>query len=178
MTKRGNRRGLRVFRGADAVDLSDTRIMARPVMDPVPDRDVLMAVGSPAGYLNKVLFGQAGDDDAAGDHDDAGMSLIRLWYAPHYALPRHSHDVDCLYYVVAGEAHLGNQVVAAGDGFFVPAGAPYAYAAGPDGVEVLEFRSANRFAITVSESLGRWDQLADTARTHHDEWAAATEAVS
>jgi quercetin dioxygenase-like cupin family protein len=169
MTKRGNRRGLRVFRRADAVDLAETTLMARPVMDPVPDREVLAAVGSPAGYLNKVLFGQ--------DGDEGGMSLIRLWYAPHYALPRHSHDVDCLYYVVAGEAHLGNQVVAAGDGFFVPAGAPYAYAAGPDGVEVLEFRSANRFAIHVTENLGRWAQMADTARQHHDEWAAQTEAA-
>ncbi len=165
MTERAKRRGLRVFRRADAVDLADTTIMARPVMDPVPDRDVLAAVGASSGYLNKVLFGTGDDDD---------MSLIRLWYAPHYALPRHTHDVDCLYYVVAGEAHMGNQVVAAGDGFFVPAGAPYAYAAGPDGVEVLEFRATNAFAIHVTENLERWAQLADTAREHHDDWAART----
>jgi quercetin dioxygenase-like cupin family protein len=169
MSNREDRRGLRVFRRADAVDLADTTMMSRPVMDPKPDREVLAAVGSPAGYLNKVLFG---------NRDDSGMSLIRLWYAPHYALPRHSHDVDCLYYVVAGEAHLGNQVVAAGDGFFVPAGAPYAYTAGPDGVEVLEFRAVNSFAIHVTESLGRWDQLAETARERHDEWAARTATVS
>lgn len=169
MAKRAVRGGLRVFRRVDAVDLADTTMMSRPVMDPVPDREVLAAIGAASGYLNKVLFS---------DPDASGMSLIRLWYAPHYALPRHSHDVDCLYYVVAGEAHLGNRVLAAGDGFFVPAGAPYAYSAGPDGVEVLEFRAASEFAIHVSESPGRWAQIAETAREHSDDWAALTAAVS
>jgi quercetin dioxygenase-like cupin family protein len=161
-------RGLRIFRRADSADLADTAVMSRPVMDPVPDRQVLAEVGATSGYLNQVLFGQAERD---------GMSLIRLWYAPHYALPRHSHDVDCLYYVVAGEARLGNQLVAAGDGFFVPADAPYAYSAGPDGVEVLEFRATNRFGIHVTESPDRWAQLAEVARTHRQEWEAQSAAV-
>jgi quercetin dioxygenase-like cupin family protein len=161
-------RGLRIFRRSDSVDLADTTVMSRPVMDPVPDRQVLAEVRAPSGYLNQVLFGQAEED---------GMSLIRLRYAPHYALPRHSHDVDCLYYVVAGEAHLGHRVVAAGDGFFVPAGAPYAYSAGPDGVEVLEFRAANRFGIHVTESPDRWAQLAEVARTHRQEWEAQSAAL-
>jgi hypothetical protein len=155
-------RGFRIFRRADAVDLAATTVMSRPVMDPKPDRSVLAEVGS-SGYVTQVLFG---------DPDADGPSLIRLWYAPHYALPRHFHDVDCLYYVVAGEAHLGNQVVGAGDGFFVPAGAPYAYAAGPEGVEVLEFRATSTFGINVIESLTGWDRLADLARAHRAEWAA------
>jgi quercetin dioxygenase-like cupin family protein len=160
-------RGLRIFRRADAADLVDTAVMSTPVMDPIPDRQVLAEVGATSGYINKVLFGQS---------EAGGMSLIRLWYAPHYALPRHSHNVDCLYYVVAGEAHLGAQVVAAGDGFFVPADAPYSYSAGPEGVEVLEFRSTNRFDIRVSESPGRWAQLAEIARTHRPQWEAQTSA--
>ncbi len=162
-------RGLRIFRGADAPDLAATRLMGRPVMDPVPDRQVLAAVGAASGYVNKVVFG---------DPEQGGMSLVRLWYAPHYALPRHFHDVDCLYYVVAGEAHLGKQVLRAGDGFFVPANAPYAYSAGPDGVEVLEFRNASSFGIHVTESPGRWEQLAEIARTHREEWDALTPGVS
>jgi quercetin dioxygenase-like cupin family protein len=161
-------RGLRVFRRADAVDLADTTLMSRPVMDPVPDREVLAEVAATSGYINKVLFG---------DPEHGGMSLIRLWYAPHYALPRHVHDVDCLYYVVAGEAHLGKQVVAAGDGFFVPANAPYAYSAGPEGVEVLEFRATSKFGIRVVEKPGRWAQLAEVARTRRQEWEALTATV-
>jgi hypothetical protein len=155
-------KGLRIFRRADAVDLSKTNVMRRPVMDPVPDRTVLTEVGRPSGYINEVLFAEPDSSETP--------SLVRLWYAPHYALPRHFHDVDCLYYVVAGEAHLGNQVVAAGEGFFVPAGAPYAYAAGPAGVEVLEFRNTSSFGINVTESLARWDQLAALAREHRDDW--------
>jgi quercetin dioxygenase-like cupin family protein len=136
-------------------------------MDPLPDRETLAEIARTSGYINQVVFG---------DPDSGGMSLIRLWYAPHYALPRHSHDVDCLYYVVTGEAHLGNQVLTAGDGFFVPAGAPYAYSAGSGGVEVLEFRAASQFAIHVTESPARWAQLADLARLHREEWAAETTA--
>jgi hypothetical protein len=156
-------RGLRIFRGAEAPDLVDTEVMGRPVMDSVPDRDVLAAVGAPGGYANKVLFG---------DPEQGGMSLLWLWYAPSYALPRHRHDVDCLYYVLAGEAHLGNQVLKAGDGFFVPAGAPYSYRAGPDGVQVLEFRAVSRFGIHVTESPERWAQLAEVARANKDRWEA------
>jgi quercetin dioxygenase-like cupin family protein len=158
--------GLRIFRRADAPDLADTELMAAPEMDPMPPMDVLAELGArEGGYVNKVLFG---------DPTGGGMSLVWLWYAAHYTLPRHSHDVDCTYYVVAGEAHMGNQVVPAGDGFFVPAGAPYAYSAGPDGVEVLEFRAASRFGIRITET--RWPHLLDLARQHGDAWEAATPA--
>ena len=157
-------RGLQVFRRKNRQDLGDTTLMGRPVMDPMPDRAVLKDVGTSAGYVNEVLFW---------DVDNGGMNLVRLWYAAHYALPRHSHDVDCLYYVVKGAAHLGNQVVEAGEGFYVPAGAPYSYKAGPEGVEVLEFRGSSPFEIKVSESEGRWTQLAENARTHKEEWEAA-----
>lgn len=158
-------RGLQVFRWSDGVDLDDTTVMIQPVMDPPPGRGVLKAVGAASGYVIKVLFG---------DPDSGGMSLIRAWYAPEYALPRHSHDVDCLYYVLSGEARLGNQVVPAGDGFFVPANAPYAYSAGPDGVDVVEFRATSSFGIHVTESLSRWEQIAELARTHREEWVAQT----
>jgi hypothetical protein len=158
-------RGLRIFRKRDAVDLAESQLMSRPVMDPMPDRSILREIGATSGYINKVLFG---------DPEQGGMSLVRLWYAPFYALPRHSHDVDCLYYVVAGEAHMGNRIVAAGDGFFVPADAPYAYSAGPEGVEVLEFRSTSSFGIRVNESPERWEQIAELAHTHREEWAALT----
>jgi hypothetical protein len=158
-------RGMRIFRKRDAVDLAESQLMSRPVMDPMPDRSILREIGATSGYINKVLFG---------DPEQGGMSLVRLWYAPFYALPRHSHDVDCLYYVVAGEAHMGNRIVAAGDGFFVPADAPYAYSAGPEGVEVLEFRSTSSFGIRVNESPERWEQIAELAQTHREEWAALT----
>ena len=90
-----------------------------PEMNP-PALDQMLAWGTSGGNVVKVLF-QAADD---------GMSLVWSWFGPDYPLPRHSHNADCLYYVVAGEARMGNRVIAAGAGFFVPAGAPYAYTAG------------------------------------------------
>ena len=72
-----------------------------------------------------------------------GMSLVHAWFGPHFPLFRHSHPQlgDCLYYIVGGSAVLGSRVLGPGDGFFVPNGAPYKYKAGPEGVEILEFRA-------------------------------------
>jgi len=53
-----------------------------------------------------------------------GMSLVHAWFGPNFPLFRHSHPRfgDCLYYIVAGQAILGSQVLNPGDGFFVPNG--------------------------------------------------------
>ena len=80
------------------------------------------------GSVTKLLYG-----DPGGPGDD-GLSLVWARFGANYRLPRHSHSVDCLYYVLAGEIRMGNRVVKAGDGFFAPADAPYGYVAGPEGV--------------------------------------------
>lgn len=69
-----------------------------------------------------------------------GFTLMHAWFKKDYPLPLHSHSADCLYYVIAGSARLGTEDLSAGDTFFVPANTPYTYHAGPEGVEVLEFR--------------------------------------
>ena len=81
------------------------------------------------------------------------MSLVHAWFGPGYRLPRHTHSADCLYYVISGSAVLGNHTLRAGDGFFVPANAPYQYDAGPEGVEVLEIRGATFESNNVSANL-------------------------
>ena len=157
----GTRRGISFFGPpAEAPGLGDTDMMSMPELDP-PAIDQFMELVQGGGNAVKVLY-----------RNDT-MSLVWVWYAPNYALPRHSHDVDCLYFVVSGEAHLGNRTVAAGAGFFVPAGAPYAYSAGPEGVQVLEFRGAPSFDMKITESLDRWDQILETVRTNRDAWKEA-----
>ena len=149
---------------ADAPDLYDTGIMSMPTMDPeAPDQMVEWALSG--GHLVKVLFQQGGDD---------GMSLVWSWFGPNYVLPRHSHSADCLYYVVSGEARLGNRVVPAGGGFFVPADAPYAYTAGPEGIQILEFRGVSSFDMKITEGLGRWDKIVEIVRENKDTWAEAS----
>ena len=158
------RAGITFFGAADAPQLYDTGMMSMPTMDP-PAPEPMTEWAMSAGHVVKVLFRQGGDD---------GMSLVWSWFGPNYVLPRHSHSSDCVYYVVAGEAHLGNRVVPAGDGFFVPADAPYAYTAGPDGVQVLEFRGVSSFDMQITESLGRWDRIVDAVRANNEEWQAST----
>lgn len=143
-----------------APELFETGMMSMPTVDP-PAPDQMMEWALSGGHVVKVLFRQGGDD---------GMSLVWSWFGPDYVLPRHSHDADCLYYVVAGEARLGNRTVPAGGGFFVPSGAPYAYAAGPEGVQVLEFRNVSSFDMQITESLPRWDRIVETVRANSDTW--------
>ena len=154
------RRGIKLFDFADAAELFSTGMMSMPVATPAAD-DQMLEWGLSHGHVVKVLF-RDGDD---------GPSLVWSWFGPNYTLPRHSHSADCVYYVVKGEAHLGNQVVNAGSGFFVPADAPYAYTAGPEGIEILEFRSVGQFDMKITESLPGWDQIVAGVREHDDAWA-------
>ena len=97
--------------------------------------------------------------------DSDGFSLVHVTFAPNYMLPRHSHDVDCVYYVLCGEVVLGRRVVGAGSGFFVPKDQPYAYQAGPDGVDLLEFRHSTSFDYVVhEENPARWRAIIDAVR--------------
>lgn len=122
------------------------------------------AVGAGPGAEAKVLVRDAG-----------GFSLLHLWLKPNYTLPRHTHDVDCMYYVISGVAHLGNQALRPGDSFFVPAHAPYGYTAGPDGVEVLEVRhGVDTFGIElVDVAASRWEAMAAAAAANREVWAEA-----
>jgi hypothetical protein len=103
------------------------------------------------------------------------MSLLYLWFKSHYVLPFHSHDTDCLYYVLSGELRMGSHVLRKGDGIFIPRETAYGYEAGPDGVEVLEFRNAKRFNLFFGNNPeSRWDKIADTFRERAEIWQEET----
>ncbi len=102
---------------------------------------------------------------------DTGMSLAYGWFKSGYILPRHSHNADCLYYVLAGELQLGSQVLRKGDGMFIPANAVYAYQAGPEGVEVLEFRNATQFHFLFKNNTeAHWRRIAEVLRNNGEKW--------
>jgi quercetin dioxygenase-like cupin family protein len=158
-----------IYRASDAPLLQDTDMMQ------YTDEGPSTADGSKGeapdygdrqhGAVVSVLFRQAGE---------GGLSLIHAWLKPGFIISRHSHNTDCLYYVVSGEAILGNQVLRAGDGFFVPASHPYAYSAGPEGAEVLEFRGATSFDITNLEKPDGWARLLASAATNRLRWLGET----
>jgi len=150
-----------VFRAAEAPALREVDAMrAEGVSAQVREGLAqLVEAGSNEGASVKLLFSAP------------GLSLAYAWFKSGFPLPRHSHNADCLYYIIAGSLTFGTQTLGKGDGFFVPSDAAYTYVPGPEGVEVLEFRTADRFniqflvgnpafwskaAATVSQELNGW----------------------
>ncbi|MCH2173415.1 hypothetical protein MK489_21785 [Myxococcota bacterium] len=135
-----------IFRAADAPLLDDTGMMDDPVFIDGAGGQVL----SEGTYRDKassaqrvtVPFRQEGE---------GGASLVVGDFAPGFTVWRHSHSLDCLYFILAGQANLGSQTLGPGDGFFVPADHPYGYTAGPEGVRVLEIRNGPKFDMQVLE---------------------------
>ncbi|WP_116364702.1 cupin domain-containing protein [Parahaliea mediterranea] len=157
--------GIRIFRAADATALTEEQM---PMMG--MDDSVI------AGFTKVV---EAGAAEGGGeqvqclfrDEKPGGFSLCRAWFKSGFVLPRHSHDADCLYYVLGGEIHLGRKVLGKGDGFYVPADAPYSYETGPEGAEVLEFRNAPFFHILfTNNSEAHWDRVANAYRERSEAW--------
>lgn len=168
-TQDSARRRMAVFYAGDAGELGPEMMPREGV-----DESVMSAlaklqdagVGEGQGEKNLVLFREPGEQ---------GMSLVYLWFKSGYVLPFHSHDVDCLYYVIGGELRLGSHVLRKGDGMFVPAGHAYGYEAGPEGVEVLEFRNATRFNLRFQpKAEARWERVVDTYRERAAIWKTET----
>jgi hypothetical protein len=101
-----------------------------------------------------------------------GFSLVYVWFKSDFPLPRHSHNVDCLYYIVGGSLTIGQEELGVGDGFFVGKEVPYTYRPGPAGVEVLEFRAADSFNIKImANNPAFWDKAVESVRNQRSAWA-------
>ena len=160
---REHRRGLRLFSRTTPVT-ADRAGMQPPVWDDLAV-EALPEFFAGGGSAQATLFV---DPDGTDAHCP---NLVWLRLASNYQLPRHSHTGDCLYYVVSGEVHLGKRTVGPGGGFFVPSGAPYSYAAGPDGAEVLEFRATGRPVDSrILESPAGWRRILEGVRANRDRW--------
>lgn len=160
----GDRSRFAIFRGSDARPLSDTGMM-QYVSDPEMETASaqLVEAGVLAGSEVDQVFRHGGED---------GFSLVRVWFKPNYHLPRHSHDDDCLYFVLSGQVLMGAQVLEAGDGFYVPKDSVYGYRAGPEGAEVLEFRHSTSFNIRLAERVEVFDRIREVVLANHDAWVA------
>lgn len=151
-----------IFRAADAVDLEASGVMT------------LASAPTPAQLEGMAQITQAGTDK--GHHtrllyNAAGFSLAYAWFKSGYPLPLHSHDADCLYYIIGGSLKLGTEMLGAGDGFFVGGGVPYTYVPGEKGVEVLEFRATGNFDIKLlARNPAYWARAAETTRAKQHVW--------
>jgi mannose-6-phosphate isomerase-like protein (cupin superfamily) len=155
---------IQIFRAVDAPELSETTAMTVKPMTPEQRAGLTKVVeaGYGEGGETKLLVNQP------------GFSLTHAWFKKDYPLLLHSHDSDCLYYIVSGTLQMGTEALAAGDSFFVPGGAAYTYRPGPDGVEVLEFRHATSFDfVNLAKNPAFYDKAAATVAENHEDWLTA-----
>jgi quercetin dioxygenase-like cupin family protein len=160
------RKRMLIFRAADAQNAQDH--MPSIGIDETVRAGLAKLAEASAGYpvdsgaKALLLFKEPGEH---------GMSLTYVWFKSGFILPRHSHNADCLYYVLAGELRMGSQVLRKGDGFFIPADAGYTYEAGPEGVEVLELRNATQFHFKFTgNDATHWERIANAVRANSPRW--------
>lgn len=156
--------GFKVFLAKDAPELMESGCMS---IAPITDEQR-------AGLRKALAAGYAEGDEVKVLVNLPGFSLAHAWLKKSYPLALHSHDSDCLYYIVAGSLKLGTQELGPRDSFFVPAEVPYTYKPGPDGVEVLEFRHATAFNfVNLSKSGAFWEKAAATVAANLEDWKTA-----
>ena len=158
-------KGYQIFRTSTAPTLDEVGHMEPAGLTPTIEAGITEAVeaGFTQGNVVKTLFSQP------------GFSLTYAWFKSGFPLPLHTHDTDCLYYVIAGSLSLGTDELHAGDGFFVGKDKAYRYTPGPDGVEVLEFRTVENFDIKfLAKTAEMWTKIAQTARDKQTSWAEET----
>lgn len=155
---------LRIFRASEAPELMETDIMSLQ-----PAREI-----QSAGMATLVESGYIEGADTRVLINLPGFSLVKAWFKKDYPLALHSHDSDCLYYVVAGSLLMGRETLGPGDGFFIAANVPYTYTPGPEGVEVLEFRHATHFDfVNHANSTGFYSRAAKTIADNLEDWRRA-----
>jgi hypothetical protein len=154
----------RIFRAADAKDLMEAGCMSIEPFTPAQREGMnkLAAAGYMEGDEVKVLV------------NIPGFSLTHVWFKQGYPLLLHSHDADCLYYIIAGSLEMGTETLGPRDSFFVPANGAYTYKPGPDGVELLEIRHANSFDFrNLTKNEAFYEKAAVTVAANVDAWRNA-----
>jgi hypothetical protein len=153
--------GFKIYRAADAPSIQEAGCLTLEPFAPdaMSSFMKLMESGFLEGQEIRVLV------------NIPGFSLTHVWFKKDFPLPLHSHDADCLYYIVAGSLKLGTQTLGPRDSFFVPTDAPYTYRPGPDGVELLEFR--HKTAINYVNHVhgqGFWSKAIESAEKNRESW--------
>jgi quercetin dioxygenase-like cupin family protein len=153
-----------IFRAAEAPDLMVEGCMTMEPFTPVQRQGMTTLVEG--GYLDgaeiKVLV------------NIPGYSVTHVWFKEGYPLPLHSHDADCLYYVIAGEVRLGTEVLGTRDCVFIPKDTPYTYKTGPDGAELLEIRHASHFSfLNLAKGEAFWVRAAEDVAARREAWRTA-----
>ena len=161
-----SRRRITLFRAGDSVAMDHESMPFVGVDEDVMAGFARIAAGAPEvreASQTTILFRTGGEN---------GVSLSHAWFKSGYVTPRHSHDADCIYYILAGEARFGSARLRKGEGIFIPAHDGYVLEAGEDGCELLEFRNAGQFNIHFKgNDVAHWDRIARSHAEHMPHWA-------
>ena len=159
-----SRDGMRVF-DAEGTQLEPDMMVPRGLDDPANAGFAeAAAAGMHFGHDIRCLFRS---------RDPNGFSLCRMKLKQGFTTPRHRHNVDCLYYVLAGSVRAGNAILNEGAGLFVPAGTIYFLEAGPEGLDVLEFRGGVAFDVEyVRNDMGHWGKVVGAVMDNVTVWQA------
>ncbi len=155
---------LQIFRAANAPSLFDSGIMSA-----VPGNEM-----QEAGYNKMYEAGFGEGEEIKVLINVPGSSLVQVWFKKNFPLPLHSHDVDCLYYVIAGSISLGTEDLGPGDGFFIKADTRYTYRTGPKGAEILEIRTAQAFNfVDHTKNPDYFDNSLEVIADNLEDWRQA-----
>lgn len=163
-TQAQTRDRIQIFTADTAQDLLETDMMDVPP-EKIPEgylkRAEELRAGVDGGSVTRILFRD----------EKSGFSLVYAWFKSGYPLPPHTHNADCLYYIVSGSLKLGTRSLGAGDGFFVPKDTFYSYTPGSEGVEVLEFRNQTGFDFVMRDGIDAvWERMANTFKSNAQQW--------
>ena len=153
---------MQIFRKADAPQFSESGLMSYADVSATAADGLkrMWDAGLEKGLDLRLLF------------ECIGMSPSYAKFKHGYPLPLHTHNVDCLYFILSGSIRLGTEMLGAGDGFFVPADVPYTYKPNEEGVEILEFRNQSPFNIRfMANKAPAWDKAVDAVRENVAAWS-------
>lgn len=160
-TEMENTPRFRIFRRSESPAYAETDCMEVVGLTELMEKAIVRAgeAGDADGQEVKLLFSMP------------GMSLTYAWFKSGFPLPLHTHNADCLYYIIAGTLRMGTEDLGPGDGFFVGSDVPYTYKPGPNGVEVLEFRTSDHFNIRfLGKTQTFWDKTIASLEAEHPKW--------
>jgi len=162
---RGDGQGFTIYRAGQAAPLPtvEERGMHRAGYVPHPamirGMTQLVEKGVARGAETRVLL------------SSPNLHVTYVWFKSGFPLPLHSHDADCFYQIIAGSMDVGTEEVRKGDSVFVPAGAPYSFTPGDEGVEFLEIRTSDNFDTVYRATTDvYWDRLATKVTARQDAW--------
>lgn len=158
--KRGSE-NFQLFRGDEAPPLRDGIAgQSEDVPEVIREGSTrFMAAGGREAYSSKYLFGIP------------TMSLGLASFKKGCPILLHSHDANCVYYIVSGSIQIGAEILKAGDGFFVGRDVPYTYTAGDEGADILEFRDTDTFKTSfTSKNPAYWDKVVKTMEKCRQSW--------